>query len=212
VRIVIENVTPQVDGGRFAVKAVAGDTVEVAADIWKDGPDLLKAAVIWRKLDPAELRAPQVPLPPDLGDKSWRDARLHSDYACNDRWFGQMPLDEAGPYAFSIVAWTDVFGSWREEPQKKRAAGQEVSSELLEGIALIEQAARTAREPERQALPNAGGLRQERKFGAGLILFLFHLHGGSFSFSTFKPFWHRGVWKGSTPRPGCGEGSRDLGG
>jgi starch synthase (maltosyl-transferring) len=45
-RIVIENVTSQVDGGRFAVKAVAGDTVEVAADIWKDGHELLKAAVI----------------------------------------------------------------------------------------------------------------------------------------------------------------------
>ena len=31
VRIVIESVTPQVDGGRFAVKAVVGDTVETTA-------------------------------------------------------------------------------------------------------------------------------------------------------------------------------------
>jgi starch synthase (maltosyl-transferring) len=63
-----------------------------------------------------------------------------------------MTLDEVGPYAFSIVAWTDCFGSWRDQMQKNRVAGQEVSSELLEGMALIEQAARTAREPERQAL------------------------------------------------------------
>jgi starch synthase (maltosyl-transferring) len=152
VRIVIESVSPQVDGGRFAVKAVVGDTVEVAADIWKDGHELLKAAVIWRKLDVAELRAPHVPLPPDLGKKDWREARLRSEYACNDRWFGQMTLDEAGPHAFSIVAWTDLFGSWCEELRKKRAAGQEVASELLEGMALIERVARTARGPERQAL------------------------------------------------------------
>ena len=133
VRIVIESVTPQVDGGRFAVKAVAGDTVEVAADIWKDGHELLKAAVIWRKLDPAELQVHPVPLPPDLAQKGWREAPLRSEYAFNDRWFGHMTLDEVGPYAFSVVAWTDFFGSWCEELRKKRAAGQEVASELLEG-------------------------------------------------------------------------------
>jgi starch synthase (maltosyl-transferring) len=158
VRIVIENVAPQVDGGRFAVKVVAGDTVEVSADIWKDGHELLKAAVIWRKLDLAELRASHVPLPPPLPalpprvGEGWHQAPLRSDYALNDRWFGQMTLDEVGPYAFSIVAWTDLFGSWSEELRAKVAAGQEVSSELLEGIALVEQVARTARDPDRLAL------------------------------------------------------------
>jgi starch synthase (maltosyl-transferring) len=152
VRIVIENVTPQVDGGRFAVKAVAGDTVEVAADIWKDGHELLKAAVIWRKLDPTELRAHPVPLQPDLTHRGWREAPLRSEYAFNDRWFGQMTLDEVGPHAFSVVTWTDFFGSWCEELKAKRAAGQEVTSELLEGLALIERVADAARGPDRQAL------------------------------------------------------------
>jgi starch synthase (maltosyl-transferring) len=152
VRIVIENVTPQVDGGRFAIKAVAGDTVEVAADIWKDGHELLRAAVIWRKLAPAELHAHPVPLPPDLAQQGWREAPLRSEYAFNDRWFGQMTLDEVGPCAFSVVAWTDCFGSWCEELKKKRAAGQEVMSELLEGMALIERVADAASSPDRQAL------------------------------------------------------------
>jgi starch synthase (maltosyl-transferring) len=152
VRIVIESITPQVDGGRFAVKAVAGDTVEVAADVWKDGHEPLKAAVIWRKLDPAELRPPRAPRPPDLAKEGWREARLRSDYACNDRWFGAMTLDEVGPYAFSVVAWTDFFGSWCEELRQKSAASQEVASELLEGILLLERAADAARGPDRQAL------------------------------------------------------------
>jgi starch synthase (maltosyl-transferring) len=152
VRIVIESVTPQVDGGRFAVKAVAGDTVEVGADIWKDGHELLKAAVLWRKLDLAELRAPHVPAPPDLARKDWCEARLRSEYAFNDRWFGRMTLDEVGPHAFTVVAWTDFFGSWCEELKKKRDAGQEVTSELLEGLALIQRVAGAARGPDRHAL------------------------------------------------------------
>jgi starch synthase (maltosyl-transferring) len=151
-RIIIEGVAPQVDGGRFAAKAVAGDTVEVAADIWKDGHEQLKAAVIWRKVDLAELRAPHVPLAPDLAREGWREAPLRSDYACNDRWFGRMTLDELGPYAFAIVAWTDCFGSWREQLQKKRDAGQDMTGELLEGAALIERVARTAHGPDREAL------------------------------------------------------------
>jgi starch synthase (maltosyl-transferring) len=160
VRIVIENVTPQVDGGRFAVKAVAGDTVEVAADIWKDGHESLKAAVIWRKLDPSELQTHPVPLPPDLAHEGWREAPLRSEYACNDRWFGRMTLDEVGPYAFSVVAWTDFFGSWREELKAKRAAGQGLTSELLEGLALVERVADAARGPDRQALlDSAAALR-----------------------------------------------------
>jgi starch synthase (maltosyl-transferring) len=151
-RIVIESVTPQVDGGRFAVKAVAGDTLDVAADIWKDGHERLRAAVLWRKLDLAELRAPHVPLPPDLARPGWREAPLHSEYACNDRWFGRLTLDEVGPYAFTVVAWTDLFGSWCEALKTKRAAGQEVTSELLEGLALIERVARAARGPGKRAL------------------------------------------------------------
>jgi starch synthase (maltosyl-transferring) len=46
IRIVVESVTPQVDGGRFAINAMASDTLDVAADVWKDGHEVLRAAVI----------------------------------------------------------------------------------------------------------------------------------------------------------------------
>jgi starch synthase (maltosyl-transferring) len=152
VRIVIESVAPQVDGGRFAVKAVAGDTLDLSADVRKDGHDLLRAAVIWRKLDLADLRAGRPPPPPDLARKDWREAPLRSEYAFNDRWFGRIALDGVGPYAFTVIAWTDSFGSWCEGLRKKRAAGQDVASELLEGLALLEGVAGAARGPDRLAL------------------------------------------------------------
>ncbi|MGC4123155.1 MAG: alpha-1,4-glucan--maltose-1-phosphate maltosyltransferase [Myxococcales bacterium] len=145
VRIVIENATPAVDGGRFPVKAVAGDTLEVSADIWKDGHELLKAAVMWRKLELSELKAHQEPKRPDLTKKGWKEAPLTSEYALNDRWFGKLQLDEVGPYVFTVVAWTDSYASWCEELKKKMAAGQDVKSELLEGVALMEKVAAKAK-------------------------------------------------------------------
>ena len=42
-RVVIETVTPQVDGGRFAAKRTIGDTVRVEADIFTDGHDSIAA-------------------------------------------------------------------------------------------------------------------------------------------------------------------------
>ncbi|MGE5731776.1 MAG: maltotransferase domain-containing protein, partial [Gemmatimonas sp.] len=41
--IVIECVTPELDGGRHPVKRVVGDTVWVGADIIKEGHDQLAA-------------------------------------------------------------------------------------------------------------------------------------------------------------------------
>lgn len=152
VRIVIESITPQVDGGRFAVKAVAGDTLEVAADIWKDGHEHLKAAVCWRKLGKGELTAHRPAQAPDLGRPGWHEAPLKSEYSLNDRWFGKMTVEDVGPYVFTVVAWTDFYGSWAEELKKKMGASQDVTSELLEGLALIERIAAKAKAPEKKAI------------------------------------------------------------
>ena len=48
-RVVIENVRPRVDNGRFAVKRVAGDVVEVTADVFADGHDTVAAVVRHRR-------------------------------------------------------------------------------------------------------------------------------------------------------------------
>ena len=48
-RAVIENVTPSVDGGRFAIKRCAGDTVVVEADVFADGHDQLRCLLLHRR-------------------------------------------------------------------------------------------------------------------------------------------------------------------
>ncbi|HEU4565575.1 MAG TPA: alpha-1,4-glucan--maltose-1-phosphate maltosyltransferase [Gemmatimonadaceae bacterium] len=127
-RLVIECVTPELDGGRFPVKRAMGDSFEVGADIFKDGHDILAARVRWRAPDEAE----------------WRTAPMSYDPEA-DRWAGGFPLDRIGMWTYTVEAWTDAFATWRAELQKKLEAGQDVHSELLEGAVLIEQAERGAR-------------------------------------------------------------------
>ena len=48
-RFRIEDIFPCIDGGRYPVKRIAGEAVEVWADIFRDGHDVLAAALLWRK-------------------------------------------------------------------------------------------------------------------------------------------------------------------
>src|SRR5436190_3921660 len=48
-RIAIEDVRPQIDGGRFAAKRVIGDVFLVEADILTDGHGALAAALVYRR-------------------------------------------------------------------------------------------------------------------------------------------------------------------
>ncbi len=47
-RIQIEEVYPQLDGGRYPVKRIEGETFEVWADVFRDGHDKLRAVVKYR--------------------------------------------------------------------------------------------------------------------------------------------------------------------
>ena len=48
-RAVVENVSPQVDEGRFAVKRIVGDRVIVEADCFADGHDVLACRLRYRR-------------------------------------------------------------------------------------------------------------------------------------------------------------------
>jgi starch synthase (maltosyl-transferring) len=118
-RVVVENVLPQVDCGRFPIKRTVGDRVNVTADIHGDGHDFLAAALLYRR----------------AGEPAWRERPM--TFVENDRWEGAFVVDALGRYEYTIEAWIDRFASWRHELSKKVGAGQDVSSELLEGAAIV---------------------------------------------------------------------------
>jgi len=121
-RIAIEAVSPELDGGRFSAKTVEGDSVDVEADIFCDGYDKIAAALLYRRKEAGE----------------WEEAPMA--FADNDRWRGTFRPASVGRHEFTIIAWRDLFATWRDEISKKHAAGQPISLELREGRILLETA------------------------------------------------------------------------
>ena len=47
-RVIVERVTPEIDGGRFASKAIINEVIKVEADIIVDGHDNLAARLLFK--------------------------------------------------------------------------------------------------------------------------------------------------------------------
>ncbi|HQR58161.1 MAG TPA: alpha-1,4-glucan--maltose-1-phosphate maltosyltransferase [Azonexus sp.] len=123
--VVILNVSPEVDGGRFAIKREVGDELVVSADVFKEGHDKLTVMLMVRQRN----------------EKNWREVPMTCINHGLDRWQGCVVLTENTGYVYTVEAWSDVFESWRDEVHKKLAAGVDVSLELIEGCGLVEDAA-----------------------------------------------------------------------
>ena len=127
--VVIENLQPLIDGGRYPVKRIIGEDLVVEADIFKDGHDVVAAILKWRV----------------LGKRAWRETPMN--FVDNDRWRGICTLYDEAIHEYTVEAWTDTFRSWQAEFTKKFEAGiSDLRSEALEGAALVEAAAKRARD------------------------------------------------------------------
>ena len=138
-RVIIEGVSPEIDGGLFPVKRTVGEEVTVEADIFTDGHDLLSCVLLFRKEE----------------DRDWDGVPMEP--LGNDRWRGSFRVSEMGRYRYTIRAWLDRFGTWRRDLKKKVDAGQEVSLDLQIGVQLIEEAAPGAKGAVAKALKQRVG-------------------------------------------------------
>jgi len=122
--ITIQNVHPEIDGGRYAIKREVGDALVVRADVFKEGHDKLTVLALYRACD----------------ETAWQEAPMHCTNPGLDRWEGSFTLTRNTYYHYTVEAWADVWASWRDEVDKKVAAGQIVELELIEGRDLVEDA------------------------------------------------------------------------
>jgi starch synthase (maltosyl-transferring) len=119
-RVVIENITPCVDCGRFPAKRVIGEPVIVEADVFADGHDQVSCVLLYRSQQSEEWSS--VPMAP-VG---------------NDRWTARFVPRELGRYYFTVSGWVDHLATWRRDLAKKQQAGQDVRIDLLRGKELEE--------------------------------------------------------------------------
>ncbi len=137
-RIRINYPAPTVDGGRYPPKRCVGDTVTVAADVFRDGHEILRAVVRYKA--PGARRWLEAPMRPV-------DAHINGVH-----WEGEFTVETAGRWEWTIEAWSDLFATWRDELQRKVAAAQDdLSGELSEGVVMLEDAASRAEAGEDRA-------------------------------------------------------------
>src|SRR4051794_17025392 len=142
-RIRIRPLSPVIDCGRYAPKRCVGDTVTVAADVFSDGHEKLRAAVRYRS----------------PGGRNWLESEMRPIDAHHNgvRWEGTFEVGLQGSWEFGIEAWVDLWATWTDEMARKVAAAQDdLSGELSEGVVLLERALAKARAaPDKRAIEHA---------------------------------------------------------
>ena len=132
-RAVIEAVTPSVDCGRFPIKRVAGEQVDVEADCFADGHDVVACLVLYRRAE----------------QKAWKSVAMKA--LGNDRWRGSFGVESLGTYVYTITAWVDAFLSWRHD-FAGRIDADDIRVAAQAGADLIEAAAARASGVDRRRL------------------------------------------------------------
>ncbi|MEU9699764.1 alpha-1,4-glucan--maltose-1-phosphate maltosyltransferase [Streptomyces sp. NPDC047981] len=135
-RIPVLDVRPLVDCGRRPAKAVAGETFEVTATVFREGHDAVAANVVLR--GPSGRPGPWIPM---------RELAPGTD-----RWGAEVTPDAEGLWTYTVEAWSDPLATWRHTAKIKIPAGIDSELVLAEGAELHERAAK--------GVPKKGGGRE----------------------------------------------------
>jgi starch synthase (maltosyl-transferring) len=142
-RVVIENVKPEIDGGRFPIKRIVGEKVVVTADIFADGHDAVCARILWK----------------GQGDKKWRETPMRS--VGSDGWAGEFAVQAVGIYRYAIEGWIDHFKTWQRDLRRKLDAGEDVKVDILIEAKRVEDATQRASGQDKERLTNFAEILRE---------------------------------------------------
>jgi starch synthase (maltosyl-transferring) len=133
-RLVIERIRPAVDQGRFAVKRLIGETIDVTADVFSDGHGMLAADLLWKALD----------------EREWHRAPMTMGH--NDLWRGSFRPRRVGRHVFTIEAWSDRYATLCHAMSEKRKADVDIAQEFEEALEALDHAVSKVDEPARAEL------------------------------------------------------------
>ena len=121
-RIVVDNVAPTVDQGRFAAKRIIGEAIDIEADAFTDGHEMLAVEILWRTAD----------------EDDWYRAPTRA--LGNDRWRATILPNRIGRHEFTVEAWCDQYATFVQALEIKHKAGADVHLEIIEGRDLLQRA------------------------------------------------------------------------
>jgi starch synthase (maltosyl-transferring) len=103
-RVIVEEIQPQVDGGRYPVRRILGDVAAISAAIFCDGHDHVAARLLYKH----------------QSERFWRSTPMTT--LPNDIWSASFIVDQLGAWVFTIQAWVDHFDTWCADLKKRLAA------------------------------------------------------------------------------------------
>lgn len=135
-RVVIDYVSPQINGGEFPIKRVTNEVVNVDAHILTDGHDIIAASVLYKHEK----------------ERNWKEVRMQ--LINNDEWQSSFVVEKQGFYTYKVEGWVDYALNWQHGIERKIEDNQHVKSELLEGIEYLKPLLKKASKTERAYLQN----------------------------------------------------------
>jgi starch synthase (maltosyl-transferring) len=139
VRAVIDAVLPNVDGGRFPAKRIAGEAVAVEAHCFADGHDKIRVVLRWGMKGSANV-----------------DHEIDMQAQANDVWTAEFTPSLPGRYQYTVLAWVDHFESWRRELERREDRG-DILVAFQAGAALIDETAARANDSDAAILTEWSG-------------------------------------------------------
>lgn len=133
-RIIIENVSPQLDGGAFAIKRIVGQAIDVSASVFSDGHDVIACSVKFKHET----------------EKEWQEVRMSP--VENDVWKADFKVEKQGFYSYWVEGWVDYALNWQHGTERKVQDNQYVKSELLEGAEYVKEVLQWANDSEKEYL------------------------------------------------------------
>ncbi|MAO07137.1 MAG: alpha-1,4-glucan--maltose-1-phosphate maltosyltransferase [Alteromonas sp.] len=133
-RVIIEGVTPQIEGGKHPIHCVEDQIISVEANVLSDGHDVIAASLRY-KHEKA---------------RQWKEVRMKALH--NDRWTASFTVEKQGFYQYKIEGWVDYALNWQHGIERKIDDGQKVTSELLEGVDYLKKIAGKATVEEKKYL------------------------------------------------------------
>ena len=133
-RIVIENLSPQIDCGAYFIKRIVGQTITVTADVFSDGHDIIECCVKFKH----------------EADENWKEVRMVSRE--NEQWTATFKVEKQGFYSYFVEGWVDYALNWQHGTERKIQDNQFVKSELLEGAEYVNSVINLANDSEKAYL------------------------------------------------------------